>query len=355
MATAPAQTAAQKNATMEGQYSFVQDLVSSVPELATLVQKASAQGASADAFQAMLEATTWWRTNASTARTMTALKSSDPATYTQTLNQASAHVKSLAAQMGITLTAQQLSSYSTMDLFQGFNDDQLKESLAGSYTSPASGSTPTGDVADYTQQLQALAASYGVPVTQAWLNGYIQPALRTSQSAQEMLASARSNLIQSASSLYPTLATQLQSGQTTTDIAQPYMAAMSQILELPETSIQLSDPTIQRALMNSSLSLTTPPSSSTGGTSGTMKAGQASTNPAPSGAAPKAPTSTGLTLTGQTSSAAGSASTPGAAAMPLWQFQDQLRADPRWQQTDNAKQTAYSMVASLGKQWGFAS
>lgn len=345
MATAPAQTTAQKNATMEGQYSFVQDLVSSVPELAALVQKAAAQGASADAFQAMLEASTWWRSNANTARTMVALKASDPATYTQTLNQASAHVKALAAQMGINLTAQQLSSYSTMDLFQGFDDDQLKQSLAGSYTSPTAGATTTGDVADYTQQLQALAASYGVPVTQAWLDSYIQPALRTSQSTEEMLASARSNLVQSASSLYPTLATQLQQGQTTTDIAQPYMAAMSQILELPETGITLSDPTIQRALTNSSLSLTAPSTSSSAG--GTMKPGQALPQSMPS------PTT--ASSTSSTSSAANSASTPGSAAMPLWQFQNQLRADPRWQQTDNAKATAYSLVASLGKQWGFAS
>lgn len=345
MATAPAKTTAEKNATMEGQYSFVQDLVSSVPELAALVKAASAQGATADAFQAMLEATKWWRTNAATARQQVALKASDPATYTQNVNQATSHVKALAAQMGVSLTAAQISSYATADLFQGLNDDQLKETLGSVYTTPAGG-TSTGDVADYTQQLQALAASYGVPVTQSWVDNYVKSALTTSQSAQEMLAGARANLIQSASSMYPTLAQQLATGQTTSDIAQPYIATMSQILELPETGIQLTDPTIQRALTNSSLQL-----GSTSTSGGTMKAGQVSTNPAPTaGSAPKVP----ATL-GSTSSAAGSSNQPAASSMPLWQFQDQLRADPRWQQTDNAKQSAYSMVASLGKQWGFAS
>lgn len=339
-----AQTAAQKKAaetaTMEGQYQFVTDLVGSIPELASLVKKASAEGATSDAFSAMLQQTKWWRTNADAAKQYVALSASDPAEYKQRVSQATDHVKQMASGLGINLTAAQLKSYATTDLYQGLSDEALKAQLGSNFTAQANGvNAPpaTGDIAQYQQQLNALASAYGVPVTKSWSNGLIQSALTGGQTLDEMLAGARSSLINSAKSAYPTLAAQLDAGQTTTDIAQPYIAAMSQVLEVPDSGIQVTDPTIQKALTNSSLL------PAAGGSSKPMTPGVANTNPAPVGAAPAA------------SSAAGATTQPGASTMPLWQFQNQLRADPRWQQTDNAKQSAYSMVASLGKQWGFAS
>lgn len=343
--TTAAQTAANSNATMEGQYSFVQDLVGTVPELAQLLQKASAQGATADAFQAMLEATNWWRTNADTARQQVALESSDPATYQQNLTQAQQHVSALAAQMGVTLTPSQVASYATADLFQGQNDDQLKASLGANFTVGSTAST--GDAAEYAQQLSSLAASYGVPVTQTWTNNFIQTALTTGQSESEMLAGATQSLINSASTAYPTLAQQLQAGQTTSQIAQPYIAAMASTLEIPEGNIQLTDPTIQQALNNASLT-------------GTSQSGKSSSSvssaSSPSVSGNNASSSSTANVSGQTStSVSGATNQPGATSMPLYQFNNLLRSDPRWQQTDNAKQSAYSMVASLGKSFGFAS
>ena len=38
---------------------------------------------------------------------------------------------------------------------------------------------------------------------------------------------------------------------------------------------------------------------------------------------------------------------------PLWQFQDQLRQDPRYDKTTQAVNDAYSTVAQIGKDWGF--
>lgn len=42
-----------------------------------------------------------------------------------------------------------------------------------------------------------------------------------------------------------------------------------------------------------------------------------------------------------------------ATSTPLWQFEQQVRNDPRWDQTDNAKQSAASLVMQIGKAWGF--
>lgn len=331
MAVSAAQTAANNNATMEGQYAFVQQLVGAVPELAQLVANLSAQGATADAFAAAFESTNWWRTNSDTVKQQVELQASDPAQYQQNLTQAQQHVQAMAAQMGVPLTAAQVSAFATTDLYQGLNDDQLKANIGGALsTTPAAGSTPTGDVATYTSLLQGMASDYGVPVTSTWINGLVQSALSTGQSAQELQSTAQMQLQAQAISSYPSLAQQLTAGQTVKDVAQPYIAAMSNILELPDTNISVTDPTIQRALNNTSLT--------------------------PGASAPK---STGTAATGNTAGSApstsGTTNQAGPTAMTLYDFQNQLRADPRWQQTDNAKASAYSMMASLGKNFGFAS
>lgn len=307
---------------MEGQYSFVQFLVGSIPELAALVKQASAQGATPDTFAAMLEATQWWRSNADTARQMIGLQNSDPATYQQRVSQATQHVTQLAAQMGVTLTDAQKSQYATADLYQGLDDATLRTQLGTAYSSTA---PQTGDAATLQQQLQAMAADYGVPVTQGWVDGFVQSGLTTGQSMQETLAGARASLMNYASTTYPPLAGQIKAGQTVKDIAQPYIAAMSQVLEIPDGGISLSDPTIQKALQNSTI---TPPGKPSG----------------PAGVGQSTPTST-----------AGAQSVAGGTAMTLYDFQNQLRADPRWQKTDNAKASAFGMAHQLGQQWGFAS
>lgn len=337
MTVSAAQTTANANATMEGQYGFVQDLVSTIPEIAALVKSASAQGASADAFEAMLENTNWWRTNADTARTMVALKDADPATYTQRLTQAQEHVQQLAAQMGITLTTAQAASYGTSDLFQGLDDATLKTQLGQNFSATGTQQATTGDAAALQQQLQAMSVDYGVPVTQTWMNKYINENLTTGQTAQETLAGAQQSLMNSAMTAYPSIAQQIAAGQTVKDIAQPYIAQMSQILEIPDTNISVTDPTIQKALSNPSL--LTPGSS--GSKPGTPTTGTVGIPPDP----------TTVTTSGSTS---GTSATPGSSAMPLWQFQNQLRQDPRWQQTDNARSTAYSLLGNLGKSFGFS-
>jgi hypothetical protein len=38
---------------------------------------------------------------------------------------------------------------------------------------------------------------------------------------------------------------------------------------------------------------------------------------------------------------------------PLWQFEDQVRQDPRWQYTQNARDTASTALVKLGADFGF--
>lgn len=307
-------------------YSYSAALGAAVPEVGALLKQAAAGKWDVQRFQDALQKTQWWAKNSDTAKQMITLQKQDPAQYAQQLKAAQAHVTQMAAGLGVTLTAAQASSQATVDLWQGLDDATVQSQLGALYkTAPTAGG---GTAVSLNAQIKQLAASYGVPVTQSWIDGQVRSALSTGTGAE----GATSALTQMAVSVYPALAQQLQAGQTTEDIAQPYIAAMSQTLEVPETSITLQDQTIKKVLQGVPPA-PTPAKAGSAATPSASPAGSATSASAPATAAPAIPPT----------------------AVPLWQFQQQLKADPRWQQTDNAKSTAFSLVHQLGTTWGFAS
>ena len=40
--------------------------------------------------------------------------------------------------------------------------------------------------------------------------------------------------------------------------------------------------------------------------------------------------------------------------MPIWQFEQELRNDPRWEYTDNARATVDSLSLKVLRDWGMA-
>ncbi len=96
---------------------------------------------------------------------------------------------------------------------------------------------------------------------------------------------------------YPAWKEEIKDGLTVTDIASPYQQLAAQTLELPQESIGLNDPLVQRGLQ------------------GVGKNGEP-------------------------------------AVKPLWQFQDELKKDPRWQYTDNAWSEVGGMAEEAMRMFG---
>lgn len=93
---------------------------------------------------------------------------------------------------------------------------------------------------------------------------------------------------------FPAWRKELEAGATVKDLASPYAATMARILEVPETDIDLYDPHIKRVMQGS----------------GTEE------------------------------------------KVPLWQFEQQLMADPRWERTSNAKSAASNIASMLSNTFG---
>jgi hypothetical protein len=100
-----------------------------------------------------------------------------------------------------------------------------------------------------------------------------------------------------AKSKYQHFADQIDRGMTVSAIASPYIQSMSNLLEIPSSEIGLDDYNVNKAL-------------------------------------------TSMTADGKQQ------------AQPLWQFETELRKDPRWAKTKNARDamdsTARSVLSSFG-------
>ncbi len=271
------------SATLAEQYGFTASLLNSNPELKGLFQKAVAGTWTATKFQAELRNTKWWQQHDSTERQYLLQVKSDPATARATLQQAQSHVNQMAAQIGVGNTAYvkaQVATAAYNVAAKGWNDEQVR-SFLGQYVY-FYGNQARGEGADDLNALRSYAYSMGVtPGNSTWYGNQIRNIISGKSSVQGV----KNQINTLAKAQYSQFAKQIDAGQTVSDLAQPYMQSMSQILEIPAGSINTFDPTIKKA----------------------------------------------MTYIGSTTS-----NTAGA-GMPLWQFQNSLRSDPRWKQTQNAQ------------------
>lgn len=301
----PTMSTTQRAASIKQGAGELYSLALAIPELHQLLNKAIQSGQTASEFQNAIENTKWYRQHSDSVRQAIVLKQSDPSTYQKNLQQATAHVSSVAQQLGVT-PGTELNGIATRFMSEGWNDDQLLQFFRKAHVAWNMGGGAAGQAM---QQMREIAANYGVPVTSQaygiWARDIATGRMNIDNFTQRMIENAKS--------IYPGLQSGLDSGQTTKQLADPYIAKMADTLELDPNTIKWgSDPHIKRALQTP---VTTP-----------------------AGAGAKAP--------------AGQAQVPG--TTPLWQFEQQLRQDPRWQYTDNARSSTASLLTQLGKDWGMA-
>lgn len=183
-------------------------------------------------------------------------------------------IKLIATELGVELTDGQVNSLGYDYANGNIDATTVKSRIA----STGNINFATGEAAKTIDSLKATAASYGVSYDPSWYN----------QSAKDILTGKVDNdtiaqqLKELAKSRYPSLAKQIDSGYTVKQIASPYLQSMANILEINPNDITMEDPTIKQAF-------------------------------------------TSLNADGQPSTKA------------LWQFEQDLKQDPRWRFTKNAQ------------------
>jgi len=197
-------------------------------------------------------------------------------------------IERYAMQNGISLTPKEVNSLTSKSISNKWDAETLKEEIARE-------GVVAGGVGEATTEdtLKKNAAAYGVSYSPEW---YMQAA----KSILEGKSTAdiwNQEIKNTAKSRYAAFADQIDSGLTPRDIASPYLQSMANILELDPNTINLSDPTISKAL-------------------------------------------TSITEDGKP------------AVTPLWQFERELKKDSRWRYTKNAQEELIGTGVQVLKDFG---
>lgn len=280
------------------QYGFVAGLLNSNPELKKLFAKATSGQWTTEKFQAELRDTKWWKSHSSEEREFLVLKFGDPKTADQKLSQSYIAIRQLAAQIGLRVDKSNVDWIRTLaynQVAKGWTDAQLRNAIGQKIVFSQNGKMVLqGEAGEAYEKIKAYALNMGVTMSHYWIGSAARDIARGLGTEEEY----QSKIREQAKALYPTWQKQIEAGQTVADIASPYLSSMQNILEIPQGSITLDDKTIKSALQNKNK------------------------------------------VTGQSE------------VMPLWQFENQLRNDPRWKGTQNAQngmmQVAHQVLADFG-------
>lgn len=200
-----------------------------------------------------------------------------------------------AIDQGIVLDKNLVKDLAAQAIAQSWDSATLAEEVArrGSISFEQGG---RGLVAKNYSQLQNLARDYGVSYNDAWF----QQATKSIVKGTSNLEDWEAQIKEYSKQIYPAFAKQIDAGATPASIASPYVRTMANILELDSEAIDLSDPVLSQALKNV----------------------DEEGNPI---------------------------------VKPLWQFERELRQDPRWKFTANAEQSMMAASRKVLQDFGLVS
>jgi hypothetical protein len=145
------------------------------------------------------------------------------------------------------------------------------------------------------QNLATAVADYGVPYNQDWVNSTAESVASGATTEQYWMDQIKTQ----AKSAFPAWSKQIDAGLTMKQIASPYITQYSNILGIDPAAITLDDKLLKQGLQ-----------------------GTDPTDPS---------------------------------AVPLWQFEQMVRQDPRWQTSKDAMDNLSNVGYNLAKQWGLMS
>jgi hypothetical protein len=276
--------------------------INSNKELKNLFGQAVAQGWDATLFQAKIKNTKWWRTTSDSARKYFMLRTGDPATYKQKYQQSAFDLNVLATQVGLASQLGKGNKPSALldkaigyKMRDGWSDARVKAWLGSQVT--MHGGEFYGEAGETYDQMFQLAYDNGIGHSKQWYTDRVREVVSGRSTVEGVAASIRN----SAAAKYFAFADQIRAGQNALDLAQPYISSVAQILELPQTDIDLHNKYVNKAM------------------TAKVQAGQQ----------------------------------PGT-QYPLWKFENDLRSDPLWRKTNNARESMFTVAHQVAKDFGFA-
>lgn len=223
-------------------YGFSEAFLAAFPELNRLVTKAADQNWSPERFQAAYRDTAFYKSKQESMRAFETQKRTDPATWQASVHARAEEIQQQAAGMGAgNLSWAQRKKLAEDSLKYGWNPQQQAAALV-TYVSWGKGEK--GLAYDLTASYSELARRNGVLVSEAWVQNQAKSVLGMNSTDEAVKTEIR----KLAASAYPAFAEQLAAGQDLYDVASPYVQSMAAILEVNPEDIDLRDRTLSSAL-----------------------------------------------------------------------------------------------------------
>ncbi len=276
------------------QYGWAYSFLTSEPELNSLFQEAVAQSWDATKFQAELQATNWYKQNSESVRNAQVEKVVDPATYAQQVQSEQQSILEQATSLGAAISQSLANTIATQQITYGWTPDQVSKALAQYVKLNKSGAFG-GQAGQNAMALAEMAYNNGVTISPSNMQSMMQKVTAGSTSMEDIQGYIR----QIAASKFPTLANQIADGSNVSTLAEPYTTAMQNTLEVGPGQANVNNPLIQQAL-------------------------------------------TGLSSQGQPT------------GMNMADFQNLLRAQPQWAQTQNAQDATMGAAHTILQNFGFS-
>jgi hypothetical protein len=280
---------------LAAQYGWAMSVLKSNPELWKIFNKAVLQTWSPQRFIAEVRGTDWFRTTSEARRNYQVLRDTDPATFEARVNQTRALIRDAAVAMGAQYSEKQVTQLAHNVLRYGWNDAQIRDTLAGSVKEGAK-NTYGGEAAANVEQLRQVARLNGIQLSDKTLRNW---AVRIA--AGEMIDGFEQYIRAQAAEAYPQYADRLAAGDDLDDIVSPYRETMARVLELNPEELDLFDPTLRKSFQAVD-----------------EKTGQPTTK-------------------------------------PLWQFERELKHDRRWRKTNNARDELMNAGQQVLRDFGLVS
>ena len=287
--------------TLAEQYGLSYALIQQVPELRSLIKDALAENWDTTRFTASLKNTGWWASTTDTQRKFIDLRNTDPASFRQQWDAAAERINQMAVATGMANMFSQgteigkmnpvLQSATWASMSDGWTDARIKSWL-GSQVSYRQGQPLGGEAARNYDKLHALAYANGRDYSDSWYSNWIADI----GGNRKTIDQAEGQIRNEAAAQYGAFAGQIKSGMNAIDLAAPYIKSMSNLLEIPDGTVSLQDKNVQQAM------------------TATQKDGS---------------------------------------PYSLWQFENDVRSDPRWKQTNNAREDAMKQARGVLGDFGF--
>lgn len=230
---------------LAAEYGWAYSFLNSIPSVKSLFKEYVAENWTKEKFMAKLRETDWWKKNSDTMRKAQQEKSVDPATYKAKQEATSIQIRQLAADMGAIIPDSKLAKITEQLISTGADQDEgLLRNILGGYVKFTDDNTLRGQAGMVANSLKEFAYSQGVEVDKQALLNQSQLVVRGMGNDQDF----KNQIVAQAASAYPAYTQQLQAGQTMMEIANPYIQQMAEDLDLPISQIKLSDPLIKQAL-----------------------------------------------------------------------------------------------------------